>query len=670
MKKVVLIVLCFALVLPLFAGGEQEDTAIVDTNASSTNQALWFEGSGQVRQYNTVAEFEAATGQTLSYNEAPQFAELVKEGKLPPVEERLPENPVIMMPANEIGVYGGTAVIPAHSSEWIDVEYMIEFQMTTEETGSDILPNVFFSTNVLDDAKRYEITLRKGLKWSDGVPLTTEDFQFWAESMAYNKEMYPEGLSKFKSNGKMMTYEIIDDYTFAIIFEESKPHFGLDFVRGWEKYYQPKHYLKNFHPEYIGEEEAQKLADENGYTNWTIYFEQYLMLSNFNPDYPVFNPYVLTSSSNNLAVFERNPYYFKVDAAGNQLPYINTIRVPITGDGEPYLLQGMGGEMDLAIDWQFGSSSNFGILKENESSGGYRLIPRVRGRRYPGAINLNYTSDNAAKRKIYNDVNFRRALALALDGEEINNVLYQGQYELTQTPLPDYYSETLSDFPYSEFNLDKANQMLDDLGLKWNADRTLRMFPDGTPMQLIALAENSKPNDVAMGEVYKTQLEKVGIELQLRPGGGELTQNRILDGDYDINLLYMGLDRGFPSFLYGSNHHYVPVAEKNSYAPDLNWGNWLVTSGMEGVEPPADVKKLWGLGMQFNKESDMDRMVAIQKEMAAINNENLWIIAPLSSPVNVPQVGYYYINDSLGNVPNPPMCAEIAYIGFETFYIK
>ena len=259
------------------------------------------------------------------------------------------------------------------------------------------------------------------------------------------------------------------------------------------------------------------------------------------------HPWRLDSKSDTLGVFQRNPYYFKVDAAGNQLPYIDAIRVPLMGMGsDAYLLQGLAGEIDFGLRGDFGDISNFSVLRNAEEEGNFRLHAAMSAIMYHGTVYFNFASEDSERRELFNDIKFRRAIALAIDGQEINDLLFRGQYTLSQTPVAGDLVHP-ADEPYKEHDLDAANRMLDELGLAWNSNRTARTFPSGKPLELFGLVETDKSAEVAMSEIYKEQFKKVGVEFLIRPYAGEAYGEKLTTGDYDILVGPVDIGRGIPT---------------------------------------------------------------------------------------------------------------------------
>lgn len=498
--------------LPLWATGQEEPQAATAVSLS----ADWFNGSGVPVQYNSPAAFEAATGRTLDYREAPVLAAMVAAGDLPPVGERLPRDPIVIAPARQIGVYGGTMVIPGDPG-WINDEYLRQWALTVPVNGESLLNNVFAAYEPNDDASLYTIRLRDRLHWSDGAPFTTEDIRFWFDRDAANPELNPDGIGNLKTGGVMAELRVIDDLTFQFQFAGSYPTFPNNMMRWFPDSFVAAHYMGQFHPDVAGRDQAESAAREAGFTTWMAYWQEFLIWSNFNPELPVIHPWKLDRKSDTLGVFQRNPYYYKVDAAGNQLPYVDTIRVPLMGmGGDAYLLQGIAGEIDFGLHWDFGDIKNFSVLRKAEQEGDFKLYAAMSPIIYHGTVYFNFAHEEAERRALYNDVNFRRAIALAIDGQEINDLLFRGQYTLSQTPVAGDLVHPASE-PYKEFDVDAANRLLDELGLAWNRNRTARTFPSGKPLELFGIVESDKTTDVAMSEIYKEQLKRVGVEFSFGP---------------------------------------------------------------------------------------------------------------------------------------------------------
>ena len=655
-----------AAALPLFASPAQEEPDATPAAVGVGNE--WFVGSGVPEFYNSPAEYQAATGRTLEYGEAPVLAALVASGDLPPVGERLPHDPIVIAPAHQIGVYGGTLVIPGDPG-WINDEYMRQWGLTIPVSGATLLPNVFASYEPNADASVYTIRLRDGLRWSDGEVFDTEDIRFWFDHDAADQELNPHGIGNLKVGGVMATLNVVDDTTFQFRFAGSYPNLPNNMMRWFPDSFLPEHYMGQFHPGVAGRDKAESVAREAGFTTWMAYWKEYVIWSNFNTELPVIHPWRLDSKSDTLGVYGRNPYYYKVDVAGNQLPYIDGIRVPLMGMGsDAYLLQGLAGEIDFGLRGDFGDISNFSVLRNAEQQGNFRLHATMSAIMYHGTVYFNFTSEDSERRELFNDIEFRRAIALAIDGQEINDLLFRGQYTLSQTPVAGDLVHP-ADEPYKEHDLEAANRMLDELGLAWNSGRTARTFPSGKPLELFGLVETDKAAEVAMSEIYKEQFKKVGIEFLIRPYAGEAYGEKLTTGDYDILVGPVDIGRGIPTASIARFPHVVP-SNPEGYHVSTPWARWLHSGGAEGVEPPDGVKRLYELSEEYPRAMGVDARKRIEQEVVKIFSEGLWSISPLESKVDIPQVSFYYFHNRVGNVPDEPLSSEASYLYFDVLFLN
>ena len=280
-----------------------------------------------------------------TFKEAPTLDAQVKAGKLPPVDKRLPEPSqlFVVKPLQEIGKYGGNwrraFTGPADHENGNRIN-SIDKILTFDYTGTKIIPSLARDWKVSDDGKTTTIYLRKGAKWSDGKPLTADDFMFWYEDIYLNKNIVPTPFFEFQINGKDGKMRKIDDYTVAFEFPEPYAFFVYQLAgstgigaglatrgafQNWGGAYAPAHYLKQFLPKYSSEDAANKKAKELGFDNWVSLLRNRYSWA-LNPELPVMTPWRTVSPINTPTwSMERNPYFWAVDTAGNQLPYIDRI---------------------------------------------------------------------------------------------------------------------------------------------------------------------------------------------------------------------------------------------------------------------------------------------------------------------------------------------------------
>src|SRR5437588_6312878 len=300
-----------------------------------------------------------------SFKEAPELAELVKQGKLPPVAQRLPAEPLVLKPLKQTGKYGGTwrrgFVGPGdgENGNRINASDKLIFW---DYSGNKIIPSIAKSVTMTEDGKITRVTLRAGMKWSDGQPFTADDFVFWFEDIYSNKEILPTGMADMSPGGKPGKLVKIDATTVEFQFET--PYFlliemlaGDTLIGGGMSVgmyqnrsfgcYAPAHYLKQFLPKYSSEAQVNARARSEGFENWVRMLHN-KQDWNLNPELPVIGPWRTVRPINTPTwVLERNPFYYAVDTEGNQLPYINQIVMTLAEDLEVLNLRAMAGSYDL-----------------------------------------------------------------------------------------------------------------------------------------------------------------------------------------------------------------------------------------------------------------------------------------------------------------------------------
>src|SRR4029453_2008520 len=305
-----------------------------------------------------------------TFKEAPTLAQLVQSGQLPPVEKRLPEEPMVLKPAHEIGRYGGTwrrAFTGPADGENGNRIMACDKLLHVDFTGIKIVPSVARDWKVTDGGRTTTLYLRKGLKWSDGEPFTADDLMFWYEDLYSNRELTPTPAPEFSINGKQGKFEKVDAYTVAARFEDPYPVFvgvlagftpvgsGLALGGGGggggggnvQGPYAPAHYLKQFHPQYAPAAQVQQAVQAAGLDNWVALIKS---KNNYqtNIQCPVLTPWrTVTPNNTPNWVLERNPYFWAVDTDGNQLPYIDKMSLTLAETLEIANLRAIAGELDL-----------------------------------------------------------------------------------------------------------------------------------------------------------------------------------------------------------------------------------------------------------------------------------------------------------------------------------
>lgn len=529
--------------------------------------------------------FNSASFAQQKYKESPMLTELVKAGKLPPVEERLPKKPFVVGPGVlipekdlkwEVGQYGGNLRMFFTGTEG-GGDYIIllcEPLLCAPGIGDEgIRGNIVESFTVSGGNRVFTFRLREGLRWSDGQPVTTEDVRFAYEDVLLNDKLTPIFPMSFKDpEGNPMKLEILDKYTFRITFKARYGAFlrvlAIESWAGHGDLLRPSHYLRQFHPKYTPMEKLEPLIKKEGFGpgEWWRLFSAKDFSSHWRqsrPDavgFPVLAPWILSpSTTSEVLVYERNPYYFKVDTEGNQLPYIDKITGYRVQDQETALLKILAGEVDFTRQ---SNIAQLPLLKANEAKGGYKVY--LLDKHTDGApVILGLTVKDPVWRKVVWDVRFRKALSLAINRKEILETIYHG------------FGKPTSWIP-NEYNPAEANRLLDEMGLKKRSPEGWRLGPDGKPFTInfetIGIWE---PDMIPVNELVLEYWKKIGINATLKQVDPTLWQQR----GREANVLQA-------SVLWGAHDKGWQLGWSLDFGSVL-WEQWYNTGGKQGEKPPA-----------------------------------------------------------------------------------
>jgi peptide/nickel transport system substrate-binding protein len=614
--------------------------------------------------FSVFIDFNSISFAQKKYKEAPMLAELVKAGKLPPVEKRLPEEPLVVKPVEKIGKYGGDL------NEVHVYPGMIQYNIwrTTHEPliyfdaeGKKIVPNLAKKWEVSNDGKVFTFYLRKGVKWSDGEPFTADDIMFWYEDVLLNKELTPVPPFWFSIKGQPGRIKKIDDYTIQIEFPEPFGFF-LTLFAGYGDYIcLPKHYLKQFHPKYTPKEELDKKVKDAGFQYWYQLFQNKAQFGALGR--PMLNAWVpVTDWSAERWIAVRNPYYWKVDTAGNQLPYIDRFVSTLVQSTEMVITKALAGEIDFQQEAFMNQFPSYSLLMENREKGNYRILKWLPYSGNAATIGINLNCKDSILKSIFHKREFRIALSLGIDREEISKLVYLGLANPSQVPLnpsSPFYVKAIAN-KYAKYNLKEANGLLDRLGLKVGSDG-YRVRPDGKPLQLTMIVRNDLIEVIDVAELIKNYWAKLGIKLAVQPLERSLLTTRLLAGDYELVIGDWGP---------GMN----PLTEGIWFFATGNWGGtfaplyglWYSSGGKAGEEPIEEVKKLYSIYDKAIATPNEQERASLIKEASALHANNVWVIGTVAHTWVMA-----YCKNNLRNVPlkaasewpHGPGCAR-----FEQFY--
>jgi len=549
----------------------------------------------------------AKRGEFPAYQESPILAQRVQAGELPPVKERLPENPLVMIPWEDVGSYGGKLRYTEFTTRFC--HYLRHMNKTpllepVAERGACSPfcwpanrpePGIIESWEVNEDATVFTFAIRRGLKWSDGVPVTTEDVDFYFNAVTFNKEVIPALPQHWRWGGKPVKLEVLGPRTFRLEFAASYGAFLERMTNmNWSRMMLPRHYLKRFHRDFVPADELNAIMEEYGYKpeEWGRFFLSIggdgLYAAAYVPErmprdhaYPSLYPWIHVRQPNpGDYVMERNPYYYKIDPEGRQLPYIDRLFRSFVSNIQIQNLKIMSSETDL--QFQFIRLSDFPMFKRSELRGGLRalLLPAWQDHMLIYPINL-HTADTEVRR-VLGDVRFRRALSLALNREEIREILFLGKGTPSQlAPMPG------SPWHVPEFNRvcadydpEAAGRLLDELGMRWDAQHEYRLAPDGKPFTLRIDLYDVSPTSAPGAELAREYWGDIGIRTRVEQMDSGRFWN--MQGANEIQVTVWWGDGSHPAA-----HSFI-----SGFLMTRLWDLWDKSDGLSGEAPPPWAREL------------------------------------------------------------------------------
>jgi peptide/nickel transport system substrate-binding protein len=625
-----------------------------------------------------------------TFKEAPMLAELVKAGKLPPVEKRLPElaDLMVVKPLKEIGKYGGRwrrgFTGPAdneNGNRIVSTDKLLMF----DYTGVHATPALVRDWRQSSDGKTTTLYLRKGLNWSDGQPFTADHFLFWYTDIYQNKDLVPAPVPDFTINGKPGVLNKADDYT--VVFEFPEPYYlFVDILAGdtligngqtigarapFMGAYAPAHYLKQFLPKYSSLDEVEKRAKAAGFDSWKSYI-RFRANWALNPELPVLGPWKTVGPINTPTwTLERNPYYWAVDTAGNQLPYIDRIVMNLAENLEVLNLRAIAGEYDLQE--RHVSISKLPILIANQEKGNYsvHLDPSQSGCDSALLVNTAFETDPEVA-KWLNNRDFRRALSLGIERNQLNETFWLGlgtpgsaapADELAYNPGPEYRKK------WAVLDVAQGNALLDRLGLTNKDAQGYRLRTDGKGrlrIELMTVGGQLVPF-TQVAEMIRQQWVKIGIEADVKETERSLAFTKSMNAEHQIMLWVIGGSEN----LYLFPRHVMPVDPEECHL-GMPFARWYATNGAQGkrLTNPEMLRAL-ELYRSAAGKKDAER-VKITQEIWKIIVEECWVIGTVGlSPA---QLGVRVVKNTMGNVPARQINAQHVRIGNTshpaTFYFK
>lgn len=587
--------------------------------------------------------------------ETPFFAEQVAAGKLPPVEARLPEEPLLVEYSGEEteGEHGGDLTMLIPRSRYL--RHMVVYsyaRLVGYDENYNFVPDLAKDFSV-EEGRIFTFVLRRGHKWSDGHPFTSDDFRYWWEDFVNNKDLNPGGIPAFlQVDGEPPVVEFLDEVTIRFTWPKPNPRFLPRIASASPLFiYRPAHYLKQFHAKYADAEELQEKVEKARRPSWASLHNRRDRMYRFdNVKQPTLQPWKNTTKKKSSGRFEgvRNPYFHKIDKNGRQLPYIDRFILTVAS---PALIpaQAGSGQTDLQalgiklVDWTF--------LKEAEDRGNYdvRSWETAMGSTMALFPNLNYQDDEY--RKLFQDVQFRRALSLAIDRELINEVVYFGDARNsnnTVLPRSKLYKKDL-ETRWTQYDPKEAKRLLDEVGLSKKGPGGIRKLPDGRKLEIIVETSGEDPEQTDILELIEETWREVGIKLFIKPSQRDTFRNRVSAGLVQV-AVWTGIQAALATPEM-SPEELAPTSQLGLQWP--KWGLYYESGGKLGEAP--DMEKplhLVSLAKKWDSATQTDVRRDIWKEMLEINIEEVYsigIVASVPQPVvvrrglrNVPVDGVYH----------------------------
>ena len=620
-------------------------------------------------------------------SEPPMLQAKVAAGELPPVDERLPGTPLVVGGRDAIGVYGGEVRMIHFDPVWSVSTYDWNSERLLHYSDIDlrtIVPNIFESWEVSPDGKSYTIKMRKGMKFSDGQPLTTEDVRFYIEDIWFNTDLNASPMWQIRFDGKgnntPATLEVIDDFTFKLTYAAPFGALPAHMTRwepgNWPSILGPSHFYKQFHNKYTDQAKLDEMAKAANLETWVQLFNRHwqwgMAVWQFpawqkDTPYPVLSPWhLIDMPQEGLIIMERNPYYFKVDLEGNQLPYLDNLRFDYITTTDAAKLKLAQNELD-SLGMHDVTMAEYPFYKENEPAGNFQVMDYIscmsdRNVLFPQHViyKEDGTPDDVMT-EIAQHPNFVKALSVAIDRDEINQSLLFGTARMGQlAPLPSskYYKEKYGT-AWAQFDVDLANQLLDEMGLDKKNAQGIRLKKDGQPLTYVIEQAGLRvgPLTPKVCELVAAYWRDIGIDATSKEVTETLLNERLNNGQVHCTVWHA--DRCTDLLLPLEMEWFIPTRQGQGGASSL-WGRWFLAADKtaEGlVEPPDQIKKYYDLFAKMTSTVDEDERVKFGQEIFdGLAETPLGIGLILEGPAPLTY------NKNMRNLPRPR-----AIMGWDTY---
>lgn len=553
-----------------------------------------------------------------SFSQSP----MLDDAGLPPVKERLPDDPPVIEPLNNIGVFGGRAQITLGDS-WQFFNW--ESALTISADLRNFLPNLAESWEVSPDGRITTIKLRSGLKWSDGHPLTSDDFIFTFNHIWLDTDINPV-TSMLVIGGRI---EKVDNLTFRYVFEDPNPMFENLIAQYGSFMVDPKHFFVKYHPSFADREFVDAKVAETGVPTWMALLDALRSaIIDEGLDMPTLRSYKIVQRTPTMVRFDRNPFYHKVDPQGQQLPYIDGIDAEdILDNAEVVTAKASTGQLDFAAFTL--RTQDIPLLKLGERNGEIKVHIWRRLHSSDVAIQPNYNYADAKYRALLWDVRFRKALSLAINRPEMNEIIYFSRgvpRQVTVHPTSSYFEPHYAT-AHTEFDPDQARALFAEIGLKDIDGDGLVEYPDGSPLTItLEFLDFETPKGITM-ELVASYWREVGLDLRLKLVDRALQSARAQAGEMQMTLWHA--DRVTDILFPLVPDWWAPRSTGWDRGMWNDWARYYQTDGELGENPPEIIRQMqqWTDDMRY--ETDINKRITIGKKLLQANADNLWTIGTI-----------------------------------------
>lgn len=589
-------------------------------------------GPGALHQ---VAEWP--TGAPRTFTQAPQL-----EGQdFPPVDQRLPINPLVVIPPHQEGPYGGTWTRFGTGPGDVGIygaRIAYEGLVRWGPMGREVLPNLATHWEIADAGATYTFHLRRGVRWSDGELYTSADILFWYKHVLQQPDLTPVISSTYLHGGRLFELDVLDDYIIRFRFAAPYGIFLKVLASNLTSiFHYPAHFAKRYHPEFTPPAELQRLAHEDNFDFWFQVFEDRLDWRN--PEAPRLWAWILERPPPaRPTVFVRNPYYWKVDPSGRQLPYIDRITFEIANE-ETINIKAINGE--VGMQGRHIRLQNYPLFMTNQEKGGYRVRHWIDGGDGSFALALNLNHKDPVLKGIFHDRRFRLALSKALDREAINEVCFLGMgqpRQMAPPPHSDFYDPAY-ERAHIDYDPDEARRLLDAMGLT-RVDGGGRLRPDGKPLSIHLETSSVLGGAGRMFEMAAADWTAVGVETKVKSMARQLFAQRRESLLCDVTA-------------WSGAGEFIPILDPRWFLPynvgsfhGLDYVKWFRSQGRRGEKPPPAMVQCIDLFREVERAVEDIEQIRLFRRIIDLNRENLWVIGTVGQ---LPPI--FIVQNSFRNVP-------------------